>query len=274
MAGAIVRGGVSGGVLNPALVRIAEPDAGKRGALAAMGIRAFATAAETIASLRELEAARGVGVAGVILLAVKPQSFAGLAEELKPVLAGEHGRRTIVSIMAGVSSRVVRDSLSPSAAVVRVMPNTPAALGLGCSALSLGEGAMRGDEAAARAVFASIGTVIELPEDRMNAFTALAGSGPAYVFLMAEALAKGGAAAGLGVDETMLRAIVAQVIRGSAEMLRSGDDPALLRAAVTSKGGTTAAALAVLEEKGVVEAFTQALVAARDRGEALSAGTT
>jgi len=138
--------------------------------------------------------------------------------------------------------------------------------------VTLSAGAERGDDALARRLLSAVGNVVDLEEELFDAFTGVAGSGPAYVFALAEGMIAGAREA--GIPEGEADRIVRGVIAGSAALLSeaSGTRPADLRAAVTSKGGTTAAALAVWEEAGVVEAIARAIVAARDRGRELDAG--
>ena len=149
------------------------------------------------------------------------------------------------------------------------MPNLPAQLGEGATAIALGAGAKPGDEKLAIELFGAVGpVVVEVAEDLIDAFTAVAGSGPAYVFYLAQAMTK--AAVELGFTSSQADQIVRQTIIGSAAMLRTrSESPQDLRAAVTSKGGTTAAATAVLDEAQVIDTFVRALTAARDRGREL-----
>ena len=141
--------------------------------------------------------------------------------------------------------------------------------GMGVTAMCRGSGARVGDDVFARSLFESVGRVIEIDESLMDAFTAVAGSGPAYGFLLAEAMEAG--ARRVGFDGETARSIVLGTIRGAAEMMaRSGDAPADLRARVTSKGGTTEAALRALDTGEIVARFERAIEAARDRGRELA----
>ena len=276
MAGAIIRGGLEGGRLKAERVVVAEPDAGKRAAFAAWGVGVCASAAEAMARLGELEAGSG---RGQVLIAVKPQVFAEVAGAIGAAegAARGEGRRVVVSIMAGVTTEGIMARLQGAGAgagklsVVRLMPNLPVAVGLGCTAMCLGAGAGAGDEDEAEALFSVFSRVVRLEEGRFDAFTAVAGSGPAYAFYLAEGMARGAAAAELGLDERGTREVIAAVLRGAAEMLVREPEAAAaeLRARVTSKGGTTAAATAVLDAAGVLKALERAVVAARDRGREL-----
>jgi pyrroline-5-carboxylate reductase len=152
------------------------------------------------------------------------------------------------------------------------MPNLCVRVGLGMSAICSGPGTPDSDLERARALLASAGRVEVIEESLMDAFTAIAGSGPAYVFAVAEWLEAG--ARELGLDPVAARGIVAQTILGSATMLATSQEaPGDLRSAVTSKGGTTEAALRILSAQRVPEAFAAALRAARDRGAELRAGS-
>lgn len=208
--------------------------------------------------------------AGVVV-AVKPQMFADVARVWGPVLAvGPHGR-LVVSIMAGTTAAAVGQGLGGvggtegHARVVRVMPNTPIGLGLGMSALCAGPNATEADLARVERLFGASGKTMRIDEGLMDAFTALAGSGPAYVFYLAEAMVE--AAQQLGFDRERALTIVRQTVCGAGELLNHAPEtPRALRAAVTSKGGTTAAATGVLDESGVQDAVVRAIHAARHRG--------
>lgn len=267
MAQAILRGGAASGALDPARVAVAEVDEGKRRALAPLAGAVVATAAEGVAWLRKVESVPGQGQ---VVLAVKPQSLGGVAEEVRGVLGAE--RRVVVSILAGMPSRRIREALGGAVAVVRVMPNLPAQIGRGTTAVAVGEGAASGDEAVAMRIFGGVGrVVVRIDESLMDAFTAVAGSGPAYVFYLAEAMMR--AATELGFDEETAGRVVRETVAGAAEMLAGADaSPAALRAAVTSKGGTTEAAVRVMDEAGVMGAVVRAIAAARDRGRELAGG--
>lgn len=255
MASAIVRGALQRG-FSADRFTVAEPDATRRAAFQALGVRT------NPAATRERVGALPHG--DQILLAIKPQSLPDLAAQLRPL-----GPRVVISILAGATTTRIADALGGAARVVRVMPNTPARIGLGCAALALGTNTLPEDATLARDLFSAIGIVLDLPEAQFDAFTALAGSGPAYLFLLAEAMARAGTAAGLPPD--IADAATRQTLRGAAALLaQTPDAPEALRAAVTSKGGTTEAALAALDPANFVERMTAAIRAARDRGASLS----
>ena len=256
MARAIIAGSVGAGVRSGADWLVAEPDPERRAVIGSMGARVFASAREAIGDLDADDQ---------ILLAVKPQMFAGVAEDLSGLLA----ERVVVSIMAGVPSQKVREALGGAARVIRVMPNTPAQIGAGATAIALGAGAHKGDDASAREIFSAVGPVVEsLDEDIIAAFTALAGSGPAYVFYLAEAMRLAGES--IGFARGQADRIARQTILGAAMLLSESDGSSeALRAAVTSKEGTTQAATDVLDDADLRGVLRRAITAARDRGREL-----
>ena len=256
MASAIVRGALQRG-FSADRFTVAEPDAARRAAFQALGVRT------NPAATREIVGALPPG--DQILLAIKPQSLPDLAAQLRPL-----GPRVVISILAGTTTARIADALGGAARVVRIMPNTPARIGLGCAALALGTTTLPEDAALARDLFSAVGIVLDLPEAQFDAFTALAGSGPAYLFLLAEAMARAGAVAGLPPD--IADAATRQTLHGAAALLaQTPDAPEALRAAVTSRGGTTEAALAALDPALFIERMATAIRAARDRGATLSA---
>jgi pyrroline-5-carboxylate reductase len=198
------------------------------------------------------------------LLAVKPQAFGDLARVIAPATRA----KVVISIMAGLSSSALQHALGGQVRMIRVMPNMPCQIGAGMTAICLGQGARSGDEELAVKIFDALGRTAMVDEAIMNSVTAVSGSGPAYVFHLAEAMEK--AAIALGFDPSAARIFVAQTILGAGRMLNeSSQSAADLRAAVTSPGGTTAAALSVFERNGFVEMVIDALTAARDRGAQL-----
>lgn len=208
--------------------------------------------------------------AGFVLVAVKPQNAAELLAEIAPMARPE---QAFVSICAGLPARFFEERLAtdanPRPRIVRVMPNTPALIGEGMAGLCAGAHATEEDLAAAEELFRSVGRVLTFPEEKMDAVTAVSGSGPAYLFAFVEALAAGAEQAGFTPDEAKVLAL--QTVHGAARLAATSDkSPAELRQAVTSPGGTTAAGLAVLEESGFAEAVAACVKAARRRGEELA----
>jgi pyrroline-5-carboxylate reductase len=206
--------------------------------------------------------------AAAIVLAVKPQT----APEAVPPLAAYAGKSTLVlSIMAGRTLRFIEQSLPAGAAIVRAMPNTPAAIGHGISVAVANAQASARQRKLAGDLLAAIGQVEWVTDEAlMDAVTALSGSGPAYVFLLAEAMTKAGIAAGLPAE--LAARLARETVAGSGELLhRSTLDAATLRQNVTSPGGTTAAALEVLMGPGGFDdLLTRAIAAATRRGRELA----
>ncbi len=265
MGRAIVEGGMTSLALHFAPVVVAEPDVTKHGAFRKLDVTAVVgSAAEAMERLGEFEHA--YGGRGQVLLAVKPQMLGAVAGEI----GGRIGERIVITVMAGTPGAKVRAALGGECRVVRAMPNLAAKIRQGTTAVCLSAGAREGDDAFARHIFQGVGQlVVTIDESMMDAFTAVAGSGPAYVFYLAEAMVR--AAVELGFDEKMAADIVRETVAGAGALLGEAfDTPEQLRKAVTSKGGTTEAALKVLEESGVPSTIVRALAAARDRGRTLA----
>jgi pyrroline-5-carboxylate reductase len=208
-----------------------------------------------------------VAEAATIALVVKPQDLPGVLAELAPHL---RTGQLLVSLAAGITTAAIEALVPDGVAVARVMPNTPALVGEGMAAVS--PGARCGEEQLAEAerLLAAVGRVVRVPEKQQDAVTAISGSGPAYVFLVVEAMIEAGVH--LGLPRPTAAELAVQTVLGAATLLReTGEHPALLREQVTSPGGTTAAALRTLEEHGLRAAFQAALEAARDRSKALAA---
>jgi pyrroline-5-carboxylate reductase len=202
--------------------------------------------------------------AGGSILAVKPQDASAALDRI----AGAIGEGGLVSIVAGLATSSIEEQLSGRPSVVRAMPNTPARVGKGVTALAPGRYVTDETRELADTVFSAVGPVVWLTEDKLDAVTALSGSGPAYVFLVAEALVEAGVA--LGLPRDVAETLAFATIEGSGSMLReTGEPPAVLRAQVTSPGGTTAAALGVLEAMAVRAAFAEAVRAAHRRSREL-----
>lgn len=204
--------------------------------------------------------------ADVVLVAVKPADTAAVAQQLGDAARGRGTAAPIViSAAAGVPIAMYERRLPAGSPVIRVMPNTPALIGQGMTAISPGQAAGAAQLGLAHRIFAAVGDVVDVPEAQLDAVTAISGSGPAYVFLLAEALADAGAA--LGLDPGVALALARQTLAGSGAMLReSADSPAALRQAVTSPGGTTAAALEVFAARDLPGIVREAAGAAARRG--------
>ncbi|MGV2826463.1 pyrroline-5-carboxylate reductase [Myxosarcina sp. GI1(2024)] len=196
----------------------------------------------------------------ILLLAVKPQVLDAAVAELSP-----HPKNLVVSILAGIPlSRL--EAAFPQKPVVRVMPNTPATIGAGISAIAPGNYARSEHIQQAKALLGAVGEVVEVPESQMDAVTGLSGSGPAFVALAIEALADGGVASGL--PRTIALKLSIQTVLGTAKLIQeSGMHPAELKDRVTSPGGTTIAGVAELESRGLRSALIEAVKAANARSQ-------
>ena len=203
------------------------------------------------------------------VVAVKPGDVAGVCAELSAA-----GVTRVLSIAAGVTTAAIERACGdrdPAVRVVRAMPNTPALVGAGASAIAGGTAADDDDLVWAESILAAVGVVVRVSEGALDAVTGLSGSGPAYVFLVAESLIDAGVLAGLTRDVSTTLAV--QTLLGAARLLsETGDDAAALKAAVTSPGGTTAAGLRALEDRAVRAAFLDAVSAATERSRELGAG--
>jgi pyrroline-5-carboxylate reductase len=249
MGTALVGGLVAAG-WDPGTVVVVETDTGRRSALA-----------ETLAGVSVMTTPT---VADGAVMAVKP----GDAETACRALAAT-GPPRVLSIMAGVRLARLEAWLGPTAAVVRAMPNTPALVGAGMSALAGGSDAREADVAWAEEILGAVGKVVRLPEPSLDAATGLSGSGPAYIFLVAEALIDAGIRQGL--DPEVSRTLAVETIAGASRLLvETGEEPETLRAQVTSPGGTTEAGVARLEANGLRRAFDEAVAAATERSRAMS----
>ncbi|NBN88868.1 MAG: pyrroline-5-carboxylate reductase [Actinobacteria bacterium] len=244
MGGALARGLIGAGL--PATdLTIVEIDASKHSALTSLF--PGATITSTIGSCKNA------------VIAVKPADAASATRE-----AVGRGATTVLSIAAGVTLAKLAAAAGPGVAVIRAMPNTPALVGEGASAFALGPdcGPSAGEFAAT--VLGSVGLAVQVEEDLLDAVTGLTGSGPAYLFYVAEALIAGGVAEGL--DPTTAESLVRQLFLGAGTLLaRSSESPSRLRENVTSPNGTTAAGLAALSQAGGREAFLAAVRAATAR---------
>jgi pyrroline-5-carboxylate reductase len=197
------------------------------------------------------------------VMAVKPDDAEAACRQL-----AELGPERLLSIVTGVSVERIEGWLGRGAAVVRAVPNTPALVGAGATAIAAGQRAGESELSWAEHILGSVGRVVRVPEHLLDAVTGLSGSGPAYVYLLVEALVEAGVLNGLTWD--LSRDLVVQTVLGSARMLEeTGERPESLRSAVVSPGGTTAAGLAVLESRAVRGAILEAVAAATDRAHQL-----
>ena len=251
MGEALLGGLVSDGWATADELHVVEPDEARRGVLA-----------EVLPGVSISDSA----LAGVdTLVAVKPHVVADVCASL-----AELGVTRVLSIAAGVTTSAMEAVLGGGVPVVRVMPNTPSLVGQGAAAVAGGVEATSGDLDWAVGILGAVGEVVVVDEGLIDAVTGLSGSGPAYVFLLAEALMAAGEAEGLPPDVAV--ALTEQTLLGAATLLRASDDPpATLRENVTSKGGTTAAGLAVFEAAGFRNLVAEVVAAAAARSRELGA---
>jgi pyrroline-5-carboxylate reductase len=208
-----------------------------------------------------LAAVRG---AGLVLVGVKPKDVGALLDEITPAIGID---TVVVTVAAGLPSSFYRQRLPAGTPVVRAVPNTPAAIGAGITAIA-GVGTTDADLEAVEHLFAGTGAVVRTAEKDLDAVTAISGSGPAYIFYIADALAEAGVL--LGLTRDVARRLATQTLLGASRLMdESGEHPVLLREKVTSPGGTTAAALRALDDGGVRASFLAAATAARDRAREL-----
>lgn len=253
MGEAIVAGLLASGSLGADRIAVVEPSEERRAVFAELGVSTVSDGHEVISG------------AEVVLFAVKPQVIdvvvAHLADD---VIAGT----LVVSIAAGITTGRLEALLPEQTAVVRVMPNTPAMVGAGMAVVSAGTCATVEQTERVRTLFEAVGRALVVPEDVQDAATAISGSGPAYVALIADALADAGAAQGLTREVAL--ALAVQTLRGTADLLdSSGMEPQALIDAVSSPGGTTVAALGVFDARGLRALVSDAVDAAVRRAKEL-----
>ena len=255
MAEAIARGGISAGLFKPTEIFIADPSLQRRELLAGeLGIAASAESAEVVSASES------------ILLAVKPQKIEEALQQIKPVLEPS---TLIISIVAAISTGFIEKQLGAGVRVVRVMPNTPVLVGAGASGLCRGSAATDVDMRFAVSIFGACGTVATVGESLMDAVTSLSGSGPAYVFYLAEAMTAAGVSQGLPLADAQL--LARQTMIGAGRLLEQSEDSAAeLRRKVTSPGGFTEAAINVMASQRFADIIAAALSAAVKRGSELS----
>jgi len=201
----------------------------------------------------------------VVILAVKPQVMGAVVREIAPAV---DARKLLVSIAAGMATRTLREFLGKPARLIRVMPNTPALVLAGVTAIARAEGLEAGDLETVQEVFGAVGRVVVLDEDALDAVTGLSGSGPAYVAIVIESLADGGVK--MGLDRATALTLATQTVLGSAKLLlETGAHPAQLKDMVASPGGTTIAGISALEDGGVRRAFIAAVERATQRSKEL-----
>ncbi len=258
MGGALLRGLMSRGWLQPDQVLVCDLDPERLAAATEPHAVAGSTDSKALADF-----------ANVLVLAVKPQVLPRVLAQLAPNLRPS---TLLISIAAGVTCRSIESLVPDSVRVLRAMPNTPATVLAGVTALSPGARSLPEDLLIAERLFSAVGSVVDIEESLLDAVTGLSGSGPAYVLLAIEALSDGGVR--MGLPRAVALKLAAETVFGTARMvLETNEHPARLRDAVTSPGGTTIAGLAALEEGAVRHAFINAVRAATLRATELAAAS-
>ncbi|MBN1609305.1 MAG: pyrroline-5-carboxylate reductase [Polyangiaceae bacterium] len=256
MAGALIRGLLASGTVTPAQIRASDV---RRERLEQMQTdHGIETSTSNVDVVRW---------ADVLVLAVKPQVLGSVLDEVAGEVAED---TTVISLAAGVPCAFIQARLPAGSRIVRSMPNTPALVLRGATAVTAGSHATEADVHLAVSLFNAVGRTVVVPETLMDAVTGLSGSGPAYVMLMIEGLADGGVRAGLPRDAALL--LAAQTVLGAAQLLvETGEHPGKLKDMVTSPGGTTIHGLGALEAAGVRHAMMAAVDAATRRAGELGA---
>jgi len=251
-----------------------------RGLVAANVVAADAVWASDVRPerLKELDRKYGIQLASdngelvrqvdVVILAVKPQIMAAVLREIAPALTR---KKLVISLAAGVSTARIRAALGREVRLIRVMPNAPALVLEGATAIAKADGLEPGDLDTASEIFSAVGRVVVLEEELMDAVTGLSGSGPAYVALVLESLADGGVK--MGLDRITAMTLATQTVLGAAKLLlETGMHPGALKDMVSSPGGTSIAGIAALEEGGLRTTFIKAVERATQRSRELGQG--
>lgn len=254
MATALARGWLSAGLIAADRSLASDPFPQARQTFTAdTGIKATASNLEVVAG------------SDLLILAVKPQMMAGLLAEIRPAVSNRH---LLVSIAAGIPLKMLMDGLGGDRRLIRVMPNTPCLVGASASGFSPDAAATADDSALVERMFNAVGRAFRLPENLLDAVTGLSGSGPAFVYVMIEALSDGGVRMGLPRD--VATALAAETVYGAAKMvLETGHHTGVLKDMVASPGGTTIAGLHALERGGLRGALIDAVEAATKRSAEL-----
>lgn len=254
MGEAILKGLLQSGAATPDQVRVSHPRKDRRDELKARhGVEVFA------------DNATAVKDAEVVMICVKPQIFTKVLDEVGPALSPD---TLTISIAAGVPIPAMEQRLHREARVVRVMPNTPCLVGAGASVLAPGPHATEADLELADRIFQAVGVTVQVEENLIDAATGLSGSGPAYIFLVIEALADGGVKVGLSRSRALK--LAAQTVFGAAKLqIETGEHPGRLKDQVTSPGGTAIAGIHTLESGGLRRTLIDAVEAATKRAHEL-----
>ena len=252
MASAMIRGIIENALMKPAQIAV-------------IGLSGSAKVTELVHTYG-VRAGQKEDITGcdIVFLAFKPQDLAGAMADYQPYL---HAGQTVLSILAGVPCRKI-EALTNGASVVRFMPNLALSVGLSATAYCLGSSCGPTQAALAEGLFAPLGVVVQVQEEQMSAVTAVSGSGPAYIYALAEGMAQ--AAVRDGMQAATAQALAVQTLIGAARLIAdAGEPPEVMRARITSKGGTTEAALNAMRQSGFYEAIEQGYIACRDRSNQL-----
>ncbi|WP_424936211.1 MULTISPECIES: pyrroline-5-carboxylate reductase [Bacteria] len=263
MGGAILRGVVASGIPIDGDVLVTNRSVDRARSLDSLaGVRSLALSEDPEGNVRAAASAR------IVIVGVKPAMVADLLAEIRPHLRQD---AIVVSIAAGITLATFADVLGPEVSALRTMPNTPATVGRAVTGLAASASVNADERALVRRLFETVGSVVEVPEDQIDALSTISGSGPAYVFLLIEEFTK--AAMGKGFAEADARLLAEQTFVGATALLEAtGEDPAELRRKVTSPKGTTERAVAVLHEARLDEVFARATDAALARAREIAAG--
>ena len=257
MATVLAKGWLAAGLLTSDRCRASDPSPDARSPFQKeTGIVAVADNAAVVAE------------SNVLVLAVKPQMMSKLLAEVRPAVTENH---LLISIAAGISIKQIADTLAGNHRIVRVMPNTPCLVNCSAAGYALGPTATQEDANQVETLFNTVGKAFALPESLLDAVTGLSGSGPAYIYILIEALSDGGVRMGLPRD--VATALATQTVLGAAKMvLETKQHPAVLKDAVTSPGGTTIAGIHALERAGFRAAVMDAVESATKRSAELGRG--
>ena len=257
MGRALVKGLVECNIFKPEEIVVTDADSA-RGAEVAQDLGVIFVSSNVEAASR----------AETIIVAVKPHDVGRVLSDIAPTLSAS---QLVISIAAGVTIDMLECHLTPGTPIIRVMPNTPALVGSGASAYALGASANAGHAERVNSMLSAVGIAVEVPERLLDAVTGLSGSGPAYVYMLIEALCDAGVSVGL--PRNISTSLAAQTVLGAARMVvETGEHPAKLRDAVTSPGGTTIAGVAALEKAGFRSAIIDAVQCATKRSRELGNG--
>jgi pyrroline-5-carboxylate reductase len=257
MGGALLQGFVKGGLVDPKQVVATVRNESRTRALAAdWGVQ---VTTDNLAAVK---------LADVILLGVKPVQITALMEQIRPAL---NAKKLVVSVVAGVKTRAIEDAAGCDLAVIRAMPNTPALIGAGMTALCPGRFVTEAQMELAKRLFDTVGRTVVVEEKHMDAVTGLSGSGPAFLYIIIDALAEAGVNVGLPRDVATL--LAAQTTLGSARMvLETGIHPTVLKEQVTTPAGCTVEGILAMEEGGVRGTLIKTVKRAAERSKALANG--